>query len=224
MKKLTYKFAISFVLLLNTAIFILFFDQYIYLLDDYLIPVLFVLFFVDSLTVIVPQLSKDKFSGKQFKKFFREFPKYNIKKVKALKHKADQAALLIFFLYFGGVVIIGLLYLLNDWFELKHLYLIFLAINLSDYICILLWCPFRSLFLKNKCCNTCRISNWDRVMKFALLLFIPNFYTVSIFLMALIVFIIWEYSHIINPEYFYPTSNEALRCSNCDLPCTVRKE
>ena len=224
MNKVMYKFAFSFVLLLNTAIFVIFFDEYVYIMDDVLIPVLFVFFFIDSLTVIIPQLNKDTFSGKYLKKFFKEYPKYNINKVKSLKHKEDLVALLIFFIYFGGVAIIGFSYLYFEWFELKYLYLIFLFINLSDYICILLWCPFRDIFLKNKCCNTCRISNWDRLMKFALLLFIPNFYTISIFLMGLIVFLSWEYSRTVNPEYFYSVSNEELRCSNCDLPCTLRKE
>lgn len=224
MNKVIYKFGFSFALLLNTAIIVLFYGEYVYLLDDVLIPVLFVYFLIDSLSVIIPELNKDTFSGKYLKKFFKEYPKFNLEKIRKLKHREDLIALLIFVLYFGGVNTIGLLYLFNDWFELKYLYLIFLFINLSDYICILLWCPFRSLFLKNKCCNTCRISNWDRLMKFAILLYIPNFYTISIFIMGLIVFISWEYSRIVNPKYFYSTSNEVLRCSNCDLPCTIRKE
>ena len=224
MKKLMYKFALSFVLLLNTAVFVIFFDEYVYLLDDVLIPVLFVLFFIDSLMIIVPELNKETFSGKHLKKFFKEYPRYNINKVKSLKQREDLVAFLIFLIYFGGITLIGLLFLHNDWFELKYLYLVFLFINLSDYICILIWCPFQQLFLKNKCCNTCRISNWDRLMKFALLLFIPNFYTISIFIMGLIVFLSWEYSRVTSPQYFYSTSNETLRCSNCDLPCTSRKE
>ena len=224
MKKLMYKFALSFVLLLNTAVFVIFFDEYVYLLDDVLIPVLFVLFFIDSLMIIVPELNKETFSGKHIKKFFKEYPRYNINKVKSLKQREDLVAFLIFLIYFGGITLIGLLFLHNDWFELKYLYLVFLFINLSDYICILIWCPFQQLFLKNKCCNTCRISNWDRLMKFALLLFIPNFYTISIFIMGLIVFLSWEYSRVTSPQYFYSTSNETLRCSNCDLPCTSRKE
>jgi hypothetical protein len=224
MKKVLYKFSISFALLLNTIIFVFFFEDYVYLLDDYLIPVLFIYFFIDSLSVIIPDLNKDTFSGKHLKKFFKEYPKYNIDKIKKLKQRDDQVALLIFFLYFSGITVIGLSYLCFDWFELKYLYIVFLFINLSDYICILLWCPFRSLFLKNKCCNTCRISNWDRLMKFALLLFIPNFYTISIFIMGFLVFIIWEFSRTVRIEYFYSASNEILRCSNCDLPCTIRKE
>lgn len=224
MKKLMYKFAISFVLFINTIIFVIFFDEYVYLLDDILIPVLFVLFLIDALSIIIPKLNRDTFSGKYLKQFFKEYPKYNIKKVQSLKKREDQAALLIFLIYFGGVIGIGLLYLFNDWFELKYLYIIFLFINLSDYICILIWCPFQHFFLKNKCCNTCRISNWDRLMKFALLLFIPNFYTISIFVMGLVVFISWEYSINTSPEYFYSVSNETLRCSNCDLPCTSRKQ
>lgn len=224
MWKTTIKLSISFALLLNTVIFVLFFDQYIYILDDILIPVLFLYFFFDSLSVIVPKLNKQLFSGKYMFRFFKEYPKYNIKKVNELKQRENKIALLIFFVYFSSITGIGLLYLSNDWFELKYLYLVFLFINLSDYICIMLWCPFRDLFLKNKCCNTCRISNWDRLMKFTLLLFIPSFYTVSIFVMGLLVFIVWEMSYTMNPQYFFTLSNEALRCTECDLPCRIRKK
>ena len=170
MWKTTVKLSISFAFLINTAIIIFLFDEFIYILDDILIPILFLYFFIDSLSVIVPKLNKQLFSGKYMIKFFKEYPKYNIKKVKELQQRENKIALGIFFIYFAGITGIGLLYLYNDWFELKYLYLVFLFINLSDYICIMLWCPFRDLFLKNKCCNTCRISNWDRLMKFALLL------------------------------------------------------
>jgi len=224
MKKIKFKFAISFVLLLNTAIFVFFFEEYVYLLDDILIPLLFVYFLIDSISVILPSMNKTVFSGKYLKKFFKSYPKYNIEKLKSLKERDNRVALLIFFVYFTGVITIGLLFLNWDWFELKYFYLVFLFINFSDYFCILIWCPFRVIFLKNKCCNTCRISNWDRLMKFALLLFIPNFYTITIFIMGLIVFIVWEVRFTQNPEYFYTISNETLRCSGCDTSCKIKKE
>jgi len=224
MWKTTVKLSISFALLVNTAIIVFFFGEYVYLLADILIPVLFVYFFIDALSVIVPKLNKQLFSGKYLIKFFREYPKYNINKIKELQQKENKVALGIFIVYFGRITGIGLLYVFNDWFELKYLYLVFLFINLSDYICIMLWCPFRDLFLKNKCCNTCRISNWDRLMKFALLLFIPSFYTISIFIMGLLVFIIWEISYTMRPQHFFPLSNESLRCTECDLPCRIRKK
>lgn len=224
MKKTTIKLAISLVLLVNTAIFVFLFDEYVYFLDDWLIPVLFVYFLIDSLSVIIPKMNKDLFSGKYLQKFFREYPKYNIQKVKDLQQRENKAALLIFVLYFTGVNIVGVSFLYFNWFELKYLYIVFLFINASDYICIMLWCPFRDLFMKNKCCNTCRISNWDRLMKFALLLYIPNIFTISIFILGLIVFISWEISYTMNPQYFFTVSNKALRCSNCDLPCNTRRK
>ncbi len=223
MDKVKLKFVISFVLLINTVIFVLFFEEYVYLLDDYLIPLLFVLFLIDSLMILIPSLNKELFSGKYLKKFFKEYPAYNINKIKTLKNREDLIAFIIFLVYFTGITIIGLSYLYLNWFTLKYLYIIFLAINLADYFCILIWCPFRVLFLKNKCCVTCRISNWDRLMKFSLLLFIPNFYTISIFLMALIVFVVWELTHTISPERFYTLSNESLRCANCEIQCSIKK-
>ena len=35
------------------------------------------------------------------------------------------------------------------------------AYSVCDMICILFFCPFQSWFMKNKCCGTCRIYNWD---------------------------------------------------------------
>jgi hypothetical protein len=89
-----------------------------------------------------------------------------------------------------------------------------------DMICILFWCPFRVLFLKNRCCTTCRIFNWDHIMMFSPLLFIGGFYAWSLCALAAIVFLIWELCIIMHPERFWEQTNESLLCCNChDLIC-----
>ena len=35
------------------------------------------------------------------------------------------------------------------------------AYSVCDMVCILFFCPFQTWFMKNKCCSTCRIYNWD---------------------------------------------------------------
>ena len=52
------------------------------------------------------------------------------------------------------------------------LWLVCLFYGVCDMICILFFCPFQSWFLKNKCCCTCRIYNWDYAMMFTPLFFI----------------------------------------------------
>ena len=52
--------------------------------------------------------------------------------------------------------------------------------SLCDIICILFFCPFQTWFMKNKCCTTCRIYNWDYAMMFTPLFFIRRDYSWSL--------------------------------------------
>ena len=89
-----------------------------------------------------------------------------------------------------------------------------------DLICVLIWCPFR-LVMRNKCCTTCRIFNWDHLMMFTPLLYVRGFYARSLLLMSIAVWLVWEISVMIYPERFWEFSNEALKCSSCtDKLCT----
>ena len=89
-----------------------------------------------------------------------------------------------------------------------------------DLICVLVWCPFR-LIMKNKCCTTCRIFNWDHLMMFSPLIFIGGFYSVSLVVMAVIAWLVWEICIMLYPERFCEMTNVALKCSECtDKLCT----
>lgn len=50
------------------------------------------------------------------------------------------------------------------------LFMISVLFYVCDLICVLIWCPFR-LIMKNRCCTTCRIFNWDHLMMFSPLIF-----------------------------------------------------
>jgi len=114
---------------------------------------------------------------------------------------------------------IGILYYLNIINKI-WLFMFFVFFYVCDLICVLIWCPFR-LIMKNKCCTTCRIFNWDHLMMLSLLIFCGGFYAISLVLMAVLAWIIWELSIIIYPERFFEITNIALRCSNCtDKLCT----
>ena len=45
-----------------------------------------------------------------------------------------------------------------------YIYLVFMIYYWADMFCVNVWCPFHKLFFKSKCCNECRIYNWDHVM------------------------------------------------------------
>lgn len=69
--------------------------------------------------------------------------------------------------------------------------------------------------MKNKCCVTCRIYNWDYAMMFTPLLFIPSLFNWSLLALAIALLIKWEWIYHRHPERFYEESNDALRCANC---------
>jgi hypothetical protein len=121
-----------------------------------------------------------------------------------------------------GVLIaaIGVLYekrIINE----AMLLLISVAFYVCDLICVLFWCPFRVFFLRNRCCTTCRIFNWDHLMMFSPLVFCGGFFSISLVVMAFLAWLVWELCILIYPERFSEMTNVALRCSNCtDKLCT----
>ena len=130
--------------------------------------------------------------------------------------KAAYKVMLIWFALTAALVILRWKGILSD----IALFLVSAAFNVCDLICVLIWCPFR-LILKNRCCTTCRIFNWDHLMMFTPMLAVRGFYSWSLLAMALAVFLVWEICVMRYPERFWEQSNEALRCSSCtDKLCT----
>lgn len=109
---------------------------------------------------------------------------------------------------------IGAIYFLG-WIDAGILILISLAYSVCDMICILFFCPFQTWFMKNKCCGSCRIYNWDYAMMFTPLVFIPDVFTWSILAIALLLLAVWEISFRVHPERFSETTNACLSCANC---------
>ena len=95
---------------------------------------------------------------------------------------------------------------------------------LCDYICILFFCPFQTVIMKNKCCVNCRIYDWGHFMMFTPMLFIQNFFSWSLFFTSLVVLIRWEIVYAKNPQRFWSGSNKTLQCANCkDKTCQIKK-
>lgn len=103
----------------------------------------------------------------------------------------------------------------------RELLLCSVLFYVGDLVCILIWCPFRDIFMKNQCCTKCRIYNWDTIMLILPVLYIPGFFSYSLLLGALVVVGNWELAHLRHPERFYSVSNAALQCGNCggELGC-----
>ena len=100
-------------------------------------------------------------------------------------------------------------------FDKYFLVIVGLAYGVCDMICILFFCPFQTWFMKNRCCTTCRIYNWDFAMLCTPFLFVPSFYTWSLLLVSLVVLVHWEITYKRHPERFSERTNQSLRCQNC---------
>ena len=85
----------------------------------------------------------------------------------------------------------------------------------GDLVCLLIWCPFRDIFMKTRCCTQCRIYNWDVLMLIVPILFVRGFFSYSLLLPALAVVGTWEWNYRRHPERFLPSSNACLQCRNC---------
>lgn len=119
--------------------------------------------------------------------------------------------------------IFGFLYLFHviDEADLLMLTVFFF---LCDYICILLFCPFQTHIMRNRCCVNCRIYDWGHFMMFTPMLFIRNFFSWSLFFTSVVVLIRWEITYAKHPERFWYGSNETLQCANCkDKTCQIKK-
>lgn len=94
---------------------------------------------------------------------------------------------------------------------------------LCDYICILFFCPFQKIIMKNRCCVNCRIYDWGHFMMFTPMLFIRNFFSWSLFFTSCVVLIHWEVVYAKHPERFWYGSNKNLQCVNCkDRTCQIK--
>ncbi len=99
------------------------------------------------------------------------------------------------------------------------------AYSICDIICILFFCPFQTWFMKNKCCSTCRIYNWDYAMMFTPLFFVRKSYTWSLLALSIALLIRWEITFYLHPERFSENTNDYLQCKNCtEKLCSHKKQ
>lgn len=176
---------------------------------------------LDMILQIIPIQNKLALgSQKLWASHFRPIKdKINYESLRCYIISTTKAAYKIFVIWCCLIGALGILYV-TDVIGKMGLFLITVFFYVCDLICVLIWCPFR-LMLKNRCCTTCRIFNWDHIMMFSPLIFVGGFFSVSLVLLALTAWLIWELSVMMYPERFWMQSNTALRCSECtDKLCT----
>ena len=186
-----------------------------------LLHLLWIIWAADMFLQIVPiknkvPLGSQKLFANRFKPI-RE--KINHEALRSYILTTTKAAYKVLLFWCALILLIGILY----WCGVigkTALFLVSVCFYVCDLICVLIWCPFR-LLMNTRCCTTCRIFNWDHLMMFSPLIFMGGFFAVSLVLMALLAWLIWELCIMMYPERFWEHSNVSLKCSECtDKLCT----
>lgn len=176
---------------------------------------------VDMVLQIVPIKNEVPLgSQKLFANRFRPIrDKINYEALRKYVVSTTKAAYKVFVVWCMLIAALGVLYF-NGVIDKTMLFMISVFFYVCDLICVLIWCPFR-LMMKNRCCTTCRIFNWDHLMMFSPLIYVGGFYSVSLVIMAFLAWLVWELCVMMYPERFWEVSNVALQCSECtDKLCT----
>ena len=182
---------------------------------------LWLIWVFDMILQIIPiknkvALGSQKLFANRFKPIRK---KVNLQALKAYVITTTKAAYKVMVIWVLLIAVLGVLFFSHVINEMA-LFVISVFFYVCDLICVLIWCPFR-LIMKNKCCTTCRIFNWDHLMMFSPLIFVGGFYCVSLVVMAVLAWLVWELCVMIYPERFCEMTNAALKCSECtDKLCT----
>ena len=182
---------------------------------------LWIVWLIDMICQLIPVKNHISIgSQKLFKERFRPITdKINYQALRKYVISTTKGAYKVFIIWFIFIGVIGVLHhihVLDD----ASLFLISVAFYVCDLICVLIWCPFR-LIMKNRCCTTCRIFNWDHLMMFTPMMFLRGFYPLSLLFLSCAVWLMWELCVMMYPERFWEVTNTALQCSQCtDKLCT----
>ena len=172
--------------------------------------VIWLVFVVEMILRFFPSRLESMGCQKQFARNYRPAAGENARPV--LQSAWTTASVIIAWFALNGAI--GALYFAGI-LDQGILLLIALAYSVCDMICILFFCPFQTWFMKNRCCATCRIYNWDFAMMFTPLVFIPGLYTWSLLGIALALLIQWEILLRLHPERFSEATNQCLACRDC---------
>ena len=183
-----------------------------------ILTVTWVVFVCEMITRFFPSRFESPGSQKQFR---RNYIKSGNTDIVIQDNNAVVLVALIWIVFNG---IIGALRM-NDIIDDGIMILLCSAYSVCDLICILFFCPFQSWLMKNKCCGSCRIYNWDYAMMFTPLFFVRWSYAWSLLVLSIALLIRWEITFYRHPERFSENTNEYLRCVNCrEKLCTHKKQ
>ena len=219
--RLAYRTVIFVLLLIFYIRFRIFSEPTIVELVEKIPAVLFVIWLVFVIEMVLRFFpSKFESPGCQ-KQFARNYIKSGSTDVSISDNNATVLVALIWIVFNGVFGALHMTGILDDGIML----LLCSAYSICDVICILFFCPFQTWFLKNKCCCTCRIYNWDYAMMFTPLFFVRKAYTWSLLALSVALLVRWEITFYLHPERFSEKTNDYLKCANCtEKLCAHKKQ
>lgn len=183
---------------------------------------LWLMFMVMMIFHIFPTEKLTMALRKSRKEAYEETEAYSKEELYDFVQEQNIKAWIVMLVWLVFNAIFGLLYV-QKMIDEADLLMLTVFYFLSDYICILFFCPFQTLIMKNKCCVNCRIYDWGHFMMFTPMLFIKNFFSWSLFFTSCVVLIHWEIIYARHPERFWSGSNKKLQCTNCkDKTCQMK--
>ena len=186
-----------------------------------ILHILWLIWGFDMILQIIPIKNKVALgSQKLFTNRFQPIlEKINYDALKSYVVTTTKSAYKVFIIWGIIIISLGILYY-NSIINKVWLFMISVFFYVCDLICVLIWCPFR-LIMKNKCCTTCRIFNWDHLMMFLPIVSMNSIFSWSLVGLSVSVWLVWELCVFLSPERFWENSNMALKCSECtDKLCT----
>ena len=174
----------------------------------FILLLIWIVYFVEMVFRFIPSKFESPGSQKQFK---RNYIRTGRTEIDIHDNNGTVLVALIWICFNALFGVLHMLGVIDDGF----LILLCCAYAVCDMICILFFCPFQTWFLRNKCCSSCRIYNWDYAMMFTPLFFIRNWYGWSLLGLSVILLLRWEITFFLHPERFTETTNAYVSCANC---------
>lgn len=186
--------------------------------------VLWAFFMVMMISHLFPTKKLSMALKKSKEENYKEIPGYSEFELLKFVQNQNIKAWMVMLVWLCFNAIWGVLYLFGIIGD-ADLLMLTVFYFLCDYICILLFCPFQTFIMKNRCCVNCRIYDWGHFMMFTPMLFIKNFFSWSLLFTSLVVLIHWEIIYAKHPQWFWSGSNQTLQCKNCkDKTCQIKKK
>ncbi|MDR0272522.1 MAG: hypothetical protein LBI27_04310 [Clostridiales bacterium] len=215
-------------LLLVTALYLYFSDKtkpdYTEILSQgsLFLFVVWIVLVIGMVLRIVPNKQIAMGARKHYRCSYNEIPDITVSK--QMKNRVNKGVIkcAIAWIAFSSALFF-LLYMLNLNTP-PIIMIIVLTYSVLDIIFILCICPFKMLFMRNRCCAVCRIYNWDYFMMCTPMLLFPHIYSISLLILSVVVLLTWEISVWKNPGYFVTDTNKNLSCEQCkDRLCLLRR-